>query len=231
MGFYFYYGLYLTISMTVIATRAKELGETSCTYYATKKVVCLENDLIINCQDGLVINFANAKFGKNEISHCPQYLGTETLNCNREKETLDVLNNYCSNQSSCDLKVTRERFGSPPECCGITNSLEVAYNCLPIKCQVNGLWIGDNKSIFTTQTDTTTAWNGGKDISRDCITTQTVLMVAGATVGIILIVVLLVITILKCKKRNTNTSEYCTTDYSTEMRATSQHVYADYRQL
>ena len=108
-------------------------------------VVCQKERLNINCtleagNRRSAVHFIKSNFGRKSSSHCTQWFGFETFDCDDQEESLRILNKHCGGKSLCNLKVTKDLFGN--RCLTITKYLDVSYCCVSIN------YNGKNLRIF-----------------------------------------------------------------------------------
>ena len=90
-------------------------------------IICEHEKGIISCQNGKRIDVLNATYGRLNRDTCNKGV-TDNINCHSEK-SLQIVQEKCNGQTSCELLVNNTVFGGDP-CVKTNKYLNVKYRCL-----------------------------------------------------------------------------------------------------
>ncbi|XP_038134593.1 protein eva-1 homolog C isoform X1 [Cyprinodon tularosa] len=96
------------------------------------KVVCEEEQMRLNCKQGMQISVYSAMFGRTQLGtlECPPYYSrAPSVECQSAK-ALQVLTALCQGKKSCRVQASTREFGDPCYS-GTRKYLSVIYTCVP----------------------------------------------------------------------------------------------------
>ena len=94
-------------------------------------IICEGQKEIISCQNGKRIDVLNANYGRLDQHTCLHQAHMSDIKC-RSRNSLQIVQEKCNGQTSCELLVNNTVFGGDPSdpCVGIKKYLKVKYRCL-----------------------------------------------------------------------------------------------------
>ncbi|GAB6032764.1 hypothetical protein CHUAL_011631 [Chamberlinius hualienensis] len=120
--------MFLLLILFVSCTRVYGVSSLERPHYRTA-YACEGSLLQISCDNGQLIHLIRANYGRFSITICNDHGNTDwSVNCIAAR-SFRVLQERCSQQTSCSIQASTSVFGEP--CAGTLKYLEAHYQCLP----------------------------------------------------------------------------------------------------